>query len=164
MTGPVVSKRYFRRDADTAASKIVDDRGRIWHRLGDCGYVDAKRRIWYCGRVAHIVQQRGVRVYSVPVEEVFNDLPGIERTALVQPADGAMPVVLVVEPKRAQTPEGHEQLRKVIQARASQLRIELDHVLFYPTHLPVDARHNSKIERGELAQWSGAQLALSTTA
>jgi acyl-CoA synthetase (AMP-forming)/AMP-acid ligase II len=163
MTGPVVSKRYFRRSAETAASKIVDDRGRIWHRLGDCGYLDDKGRVWYCGRIAHIVKQGGVRVYSVQVEEVFNELPGVERTALVQPhGDGEKPIVLVVEPKHGRTAEAYESLRQSIRARTAELGMVIDHVLFHPQPLPVDARHNSKIERGELARWSSAQLSLAT--
>jgi olefin beta-lactone synthetase len=164
MTGPVVSRRYFRRSAETAFAKIVDDRGRIWHRLGDCGYRDEQGRVWYCGRVAHLVRQRGVAVGSVQVEEVFNDLPGVERTALVQPRGVDAPVVLVVEPERADDVAACAALRQRIEARAAELAIALDHILFYPRALPVDARHNSKIERAELAQWAGAQLSLAASA
>lgn len=163
ITGPVVSKRYFKRPADTLASKIPDEHGKIWHRLGDCGYIDDQQRVWYCGRIAHIVTQRGATLYSVPVEEIFNNLPGIERTALVQPhVYGEMPVVLVVEPQSTPPPAPQEHLRALILNRASECSIAIDHILFYPQPLPVDARHNSKIERSELARWSSARLSSAT--
>lgn len=161
MTGPVVSHRYFKRSAETAASKIVDDRGRIWHRLGDCGYLDAQGRAWYCGRIAHIVTQHDKRLYSVSVEEIFNDLPGISRTALVQSSSGQ--TVLVVEPEADCAGGARATLRDRIYAHAANAGVILDHVLIHAKPLPVDARHNSKIERGELAQWSSAQLSVAAT-
>ncbi|MEZ4358936.1 MAG: AMP-binding protein [Kofleriaceae bacterium] len=169
MSGPVVSRRYFRRPAETAASKILDEHGQIWHRLGDCGYLDDQGRVWYCGRIAHIATRGGQPVYSVQVEEVFNDLPGVARTALVQPRGEATPLVLVVEreavaPGAPGSPASLDALRRRIDARAREREISLDHVLFYPGPLPVDARHNSKIERAELAQWAAAELPLAAIA
>jgi acyl-CoA synthetase (AMP-forming)/AMP-acid ligase II len=44
VSGPVVTKGYFRRPKDDALSKIQEG-DRIWHRMGDLGWRDKKDRI-----------------------------------------------------------------------------------------------------------------------
>ncbi len=40
VTGPQVTKLYVNRPEATAAAKMTDREGRIWHRMGDVGYLD----------------------------------------------------------------------------------------------------------------------------
>ena len=51
LTGPQVTERYVTRVEANRLSKIRDSRGRIWHRIGDVGWIDDKDRFWFCGRL-----------------------------------------------------------------------------------------------------------------
>ena len=55
VSGPTVTPSYHRCPEATAAAKIEDDSGALWHRMGDLGYLDDKGRLWFCGRVAERV-------------------------------------------------------------------------------------------------------------
>jgi olefin beta-lactone synthetase len=156
MAGPVVSERYFRRDTDTRKAKIKDAQGRVWHRLGDCGYRDQEGRVWYCGRVAHVVTRQGKRFYPVMIEGALNPTPGVARSALVGTQGGEM--VLVVQPQADVDRAGQPRLATLLVQRARELGWPLDRVLFHPGALPTDARHNSKIERGALSEFASQQL------
>ncbi|MBT8341360.1 MAG: AMP-binding protein, partial [Desulfatitalea sp.] len=52
--GEIVTSGYFERPIDDSLSKIKDGR-RIWHRMGDLGWIDKKGRLWFCGRKGHRV-------------------------------------------------------------------------------------------------------------
>ena len=53
--GPVVTREYDGLPDATAAAKIADG-GEVWHRMGDCGFIDAAGRLWFCGRKAERVE------------------------------------------------------------------------------------------------------------
>ncbi|MDX1962980.1 MAG: fatty acid CoA ligase family protein [Pirellulales bacterium] len=170
VTGPVVTTEYVTRIEANALAKILDDHGRVWHRMGDAGYLDELGRFWFCGRVAHIVWTSGGPLFSTPIEEIFNVVPGVRRTALV----GVGPIdhqraILIVEPAalrknwrgRATLPPAKalETLRKAILARGAQFAQteQLRDILFHP-NFPVDIRHNAKIFREKLAVWASSQV------
>ena len=151
--GPVVSPAYAERPAATAAAKVDWD-GQVAHRMGDLASWDEQGRLWFAGRKAHVVQTAGGPMYSVPCEEVFNQHPDVRRCALVGvgPADRRTPV-LVVELENGVTGSAGALLEV---GRAHQRTASIGRVLFHP-HLPVDIRHNSKIDRAALAVWAAGQ-------
>jgi len=81
VTSPMVTREYFEMPAETAKAKLIDagtsGRGdaeipRVWHRMGDMGYLDDTGRLWFCGRKAHrVVLSKEKTLYSVCVEAVF---------------------------------------------------------------------------------------------
>ena len=74
---------YNRPDA-TKLAKIHDLKtGEVMHRMGDVGYLDDRGRLWFCGRKSHRVVTRGVTLYTIPCEAVFNTHPKVLRSALV---------------------------------------------------------------------------------
>ncbi|QDU39078.1 Long-chain-fatty-acid--CoA ligase FadD13 [Maioricimonas rarisocia] len=163
---PSVTREYYRRPDATALAKIPDpnDDGRpvFWHRIGDVGYLDDEGRLWFCGRKAHIVVCGGERMFSVRCEAIFNCHPRVYRSALVGlgEAPDQRPVI-VVEPEEDQFPESpadKEQLRGELLelAAASPLTQRIRDVLFHRS-LPVDTRHNVKINRELLAEWAAGQ-------
>lgn len=144
VTGPSVTKAYDRLPEATRRSKFKDEAGRTWHRMGDAGYVDERERIWFCGRLAEVVVTPQ-RVYLTdPVEAVFNQLPGVARSALIGlgEAPGQTPAI-VVEPEPGQRVLLAD-LRR--QAERFELTRAIDH-FFYCRAFPVDVRHNAKIHR-----------------
>ncbi|BBO31393.1 AMP-dependent synthetase/ligase in alkane synthesis cluster [Lacipirellula parvula] len=140
-----------------AASKIADGET-VWHRIGDVGYLDDVGRFWYCGRKSHRVETAAGTLYTECCEAVFNELPEATRTALVGigPCGAKMPAV-VYEPRDAAVdhPQLVEQLRKVAE-RFAPTR-EIRHFLPY-SPFPVDVRHNSKINREQLAAFAEQAL------
>jgi len=154
--GPVVSPAYADRPDATAAAKVRWD-GQVAHRMGDLASWDTDGRLWFAGRKAHVVHTAAGPMYSVPCEEVFNVHPAVRRSALVGTgAAGASTPVLCVElePGVVPSPLLTQQLLAVghADARASAVT----RVLYHPG-LPVDIRHNSKIDRAGLAVWASDQ-------
>ena len=82
VAGPTVSREYFCRPEANAASKIRDGE-LVWHRMGDMGYLDGGGRLYFCGRRVHVVTASDRVFHSVPVENVFNRHPQVNRTALI---------------------------------------------------------------------------------
>src|SRR4029077_20854835 len=100
VTGPHVNKHYFRnRDAERA-TKIVDERGEIWHRTGDAARLDDKGRLWFMGRASDIVRRGGDIYHPAAVEALAQAEPGVARAALLAVVPEASELVLVVEPDK----------------------------------------------------------------
>lgn len=136
------------RDAN-AKSKIVDGDD-VWHRMGDAGYVDAQRRLWFCGRKSQrVVKADGTVLYTEPVEGLLGK-DGM-RTALVGVGDkGQQRAVVFVEQlaDKGAKPRSADELAPEIRERVPAV----DEVRVHPGPFPVDRRHNAKIEREKLAK------------
>lgn len=162
VSGPIVTKQYYRRPQQTALAKIRDGE-RIWHRMGDVGYRDTDDAVWFCGRKAHIVETAGGRLFTIPCEAVFNNHPRVYRSALVGvgPRGGQTPVI-VVEPEPGEFPDS-EAARRTFRnellelGQANPLTAEIHTILFHRS-LPVDIRHNVKIFREKLGPWAEQHL------
>lgn len=161
--GALVSPRYHNDPANTALSKIEADDGDMrhptWHRTGDTGYFDKQGRLWFCGRIKHIVHAQGKRYFTVPVEEALNAEVEVWRSALVGvTVEGRQELAVVIE----FYPEYKRQISptrlNAYKARLDDLGFPVQHLLAYPRAFPVDKRHNSKIERPVLAHWAQRQI------
>ncbi|MFO0416637.1 MAG: alpha/beta fold hydrolase, partial [Pseudomonadota bacterium] len=107
VSGDNCSPEYLRRPDANRVGKIVDG-DRFWHRMGDLGYLDEAGNLYYCGRKSHSVYTAERAFHSVPIEEIFNELPKVRRTALVGIKAGREPAI-VVEPLPEFWPERPEQ-------------------------------------------------------
>ena len=154
VSAPWAKDRYDRLWA--TQSRASRDQGR--HRTGDVGHLDDAGRLWVQGRLAHVVTTADGPVTPVGVEQRVLALPGVRAAACVGvgPA-GAQVVVVVVVPDLAPArrellagPELTLQVRNVagVPVAAALLRSDL----------PVDVRHNSKIDRAELSRWATERL------
>ncbi len=160
--GGVVTNEYVTRREVNAISKIRD-RKRLWHRMGDVGYLDEENRFWFCGRKSHRVTTNRETLYTVPCEAIFNEHPDVNRSALVgvgQPGDQTP--VAIIEPLTGKMPRNitqHKFLAQELKAMADRHEhtSRVDQFLFHPS-FPVDIRHNAKIFREKLALWAGKQL------
>lgn len=130
--------------------------------MGDVGYFDDVGRLWFCGRKAHIVSTTTGPMYSVCCEAIFNNHPAIYRCALVGiGAKGRQIPIIVAEPEPGKFPSsekdrrqlGHELLQLGTQ---NPLTANIHQILFHRS-LPVDTRHNVKINRELLAAWATRQ-------
>ncbi|WP_433801239.1 fatty acid CoA ligase family protein [Actinomycetospora sp. CA-084318] len=155
--GPVVSPAYAERPEATAAAKLSWD-GRLAHRTGDLASLDDAGRLWFAGRVAHVVHAAGGPLYSVPCEEVLNRHPAVRRTALVGigPSADRTPVAVVeLLAGTRWTADVVEELRALA---ASDPRTKPVETFLPHRALPVDPRHNSKIDREALGRWAEGEL------
>ncbi len=161
VSGPVATREYFQRQDATVMAKIKDG-STFWHRMGDVGYFDEVGRLWFCGRKAHIVWSAAGPMYSVCCESIFNNHPAIYRCALVGiGAHGNQIPVIVAEPESGKFPKSardqQEMTDELLQLGAgSSLTRDIRRILFH-RDLPVDTRHNVKINRELLAEWAARQ-------
>jgi len=154
----LVTEHYFNnREADLQA-KIPDSDGRVWHRMGDLGWMDSKGRIWFCGRKSHRVVTENGTLFTIPVEAIFNNHPAVFRSALtgVGPMGSQVPVVFVEPLERIDNPKILIAELAAL-ARANPLTEEIQHI-FIEKQFPVDIRHNAKIFREKLAVKAAARL------
>jgi acyl-CoA synthetase (AMP-forming)/AMP-acid ligase II len=152
-TGPVVTKAYDAAPEATARAKIVAG-DRTWHRLGDCGYLDAEGRLWFCGRQVERVETPAGTLFPEPCEQVFRRHPAVARCALV--GLGERPdqrPALVVEANLGATAAEALAAELRTLAAAHPVTREIRTFLFHP-RFPVDVRHNAKIHRLALARWA----------
>ncbi len=157
--GEHVSPEYYLDPESTRKNKVPDPQG-AWHRFGDVGYLDAQGRLWVCGRVSQRVKAAGGNVFPLQVEPLFDAHPKVRRSGLVGvpgPA-GELPVLCVeVEPDVGKDKLAGLHRELLARAADSEMPNKIDAILF-KRRLPVDPRHNSKIERPHLAKWAARQL------
>jgi len=168
VTGRQVTKEYVNRPEANAAAKIKDNEGRIWHRMGDVGYLDEQDRFWFCGRKAHRVITAERTYFSIPCEAIFNRHPKVYRSALAdslidgrrQTADGSrrggLPRMFI-EPLPEHFPKNEaerKQLLKELRELGQSSPLTESITEFRLLHsFPVDVRHNVKINRELLATY-----------
>jgi acyl-CoA synthetase (AMP-forming)/AMP-acid ligase II len=127
---------------------------RVWHRTGDAGYFDAAGRLWLLGRCAARVQDSDGVVYPFAVECAASDIAGVARSALVRHHGRRL---LVVEPRadgggmRAAPAAGD--LRAALMERLAWARLSDVRIV---GRVPVDRRHNAKVDYPALARMLGA--------
>lgn len=186
--GPQVSPAYVTGDAakHNALAKIIEERAGsspspasaassppvIWHRMGDVGYFDTEDRFWYCGRKNHRVEMANGTLFTECVEAVFNEHPCVERTALIGlgPRKAQMPI-LIVETSMPDVQkreyaylsrwarEDWDMLKdELLEQAAEDQCISTIRTVLLHQRFPVDVRHNSKINREQLAEWATKQL------
>ena len=165
VAGEVVTREYDGLPEATRLAKMRSANGRVWHRMGDVGYIDRKGRLWFCGRKDHRVRTRYEVMYPIPCEAVFRRHPDVKRAALVGlgPAEGDTQVpVMVIEPKPGRFPFSRGSraafMKELLElGAANRLTAGIRHLLFRRS-FPVDIRHNAKIRREELAVWAAGRV------
>jgi acyl-coenzyme A synthetase/AMP-(fatty) acid ligase/pimeloyl-ACP methyl ester carboxylesterase len=134
------------------------DQPQGWHRSGDVGHFDADGRLWIEGRLIHVVTTAHGPVTPVGIEQTVEALDGVRQAAAVGigPA-GTQQVVVVLVPDDAPR---RPALAPAPLAAAVRGAVDVDvaAVLVVP-RLPVDKRHNSKIDRIRVGAWASAVLA-----
>jgi acyl-CoA synthetase (AMP-forming)/AMP-acid ligase II len=126
VSGGHVVRGYLlgRGDAETK----FDAGGARWHRTGDLGRIDAQGRLWLLGRCAAAIRDARGTLYPFAVECAAQQHPGVRRAALA-----------VVNGRRVLAYEADEKVEQDLSWAA------LDEIRRVAA-IPLDARHNSKID------------------
>lgn len=129
-----------------------------WHRSGDVGHLDDTGRLWIEGRLFHIMKTAHGIVTPVAIEHAVEALPGFEMAAAVGvgPAGTQQVVVAAVPDEPVRRPRVADAELAATVRRA--VAVDVAAVLLVP-ELPVDKRHNSKIDRTRVAEWAERVLA-----
>lgn len=156
VTGPSVTKTYDAAPEATADAKISDlVERKVWHRMGDCGYIDGDGRLWFCGRKVERVETSEGTLFTEPCERVFRTHPSVKRCALIGlgPPGNQRPAMVVetTATREAERKALAEALRVTALSHFATRRISR---FYFRTQFPVDVRHNAKIHRLTLARWA----------
>jgi acyl-CoA synthetase (AMP-forming)/AMP-acid ligase II len=162
--GPHVNTGYWNNPEGEAANKIRTPEG-IWHRMGDAGYFDGEGRLWVVGRVhAAMANPRHAApggdegnaegtsgdpmawpwLFPYQAECIADETPGVRKSAYLE-AKGAFWIVVETLPGSSEK-DIETMLRKSLEG------FPLGGIRFSP-RLPMDPRHNSKVEYAALRAW-----------
>jgi acyl-CoA synthetase (AMP-forming)/AMP-acid ligase II len=138
VSGEHVLKTYLNGLGDSENKYRVGDR--VWHRTGDAGFLDAEGRLWLVGRCqARIEDARGI-TYPLGIEAAAQEVEHVQRAALIGVRGRRVLVIACAT--------GHRAL--IAQAvRSLPIWSGIDSIKFLPS-LPVDRRHNGKIDYARL--------------
>jgi acyl-CoA synthetase (AMP-forming)/AMP-acid ligase II/pimeloyl-ACP methyl ester carboxylesterase len=128
-----------------------------WHRTGDVGHIDTAGRLWVEGRMSHLILSAHGPLTPVGIEHQAESVNGVRQAAAVGVGPvGTQQLVLVVSTTEPTTEVvADEQLSEAV-------RMAIPHdvaAVLTTRELPVDRRHNSKIERQRIAAWAESVLA-----
>jgi len=145
-------------DALWATTHRASDEG--WHRTGDVGHLDDAGRLWVEGRLAHVIVTETGPVTPVGIEACAQQLSWVGAGAAVGVGPrGCQQVVLVVTGLPGRSPL--VDVERTMQARAHLVAAGFPSVaaVLRRDALPVDIRHQAKVDRTALAAWAGGVLA-----
>ena len=131
VSGDHVVKGYLNPE-DNVTTKILEN-GKVWHKTGDAGRLDEDGRLWLLGRLTARSQDQ----FPFCIEAAALSIPGVEKAAYM--ATQGSEYLLVELSSEAATP------LKRLQDKFPNLNIK-------PLKLPMDKRHNSKIDYDRLKE------------
>jgi acyl-coenzyme A synthetase/AMP-(fatty) acid ligase/pimeloyl-ACP methyl ester carboxylesterase len=129
-----------------------------WHRSGDVGHLDSDGRLWIEGRLVHVITTAGGPVAPVGIEQAVEAVPGVRMAAAVGVGPTETQQIAVVVVPTVATGRAGLATDALADAVRDAVENEIAAVLTTP-RLPVDKRHNSKIDRTRVARWAEQVLA-----
>jgi acyl-CoA synthetase (AMP-forming)/AMP-acid ligase II len=156
--GLQVTPGYFDMPEEIRRSKITSD-GKLWHRMGDVGRLDQDKNLWFLGRKVHRVETVSSTYFSIQMEAIFNQHPKIRRSALVKlKIDSVVVPGLVIERHDRSTRMSNDFFQELLRLKdTEEFTRSIVHFFLHPG-LPVDVRHNIKIDRTRLSSWAQERL------
>jgi len=127
-----------------------------WHRSGDVGHLDAHGRLWIEGRVDHLIHTAETTLAPVGVELQAQAVPDVELAAAVGvgPTGTQQLVVVVTGDSLGSAVVASAEIAAAVRSAVDP---DISAVLVAP-NIPVDRRHNSKIDRTRVQSWADAVL------
>ena len=142
VSGDHVLSGYVNGEGDLETKFRVGDTP--WHRTGDAGYLDSDGNLWLLGRTrAKIEDEKGI-LYPLSVEAIAHQFPRIKRAALISHHHQRW-LILELNPLHPPDENPFLQLKSALEFA------QIDEIKIVPK-IPVDARHNAKINYPELAK------------
>jgi acyl-coenzyme A synthetase/AMP-(fatty) acid ligase len=133
VSGAHVAPGYLDTADERGIKFRVDDA--IWHRTGDAGWLDEQGRLWLVGRCGERIDDVHGQLYPGTVEAALSFHPAVARSAL-----------LLYQHKRTLVIETRHGARLDNQTLLMQVGWAAIEVVVLVKQLPVDARHNAKVD------------------
>jgi acyl-CoA synthetase (AMP-forming)/AMP-acid ligase II len=137
VSGDHVLPGYLDGRGDEETKIKVGDR--VWHRTGDAGYLDKTGRLWLLGRCSAKASDGDGVLYPLAVECAAGAVAGVGRTAFVMHRGRRL---LAAEATGDAAAVRAELMKQLAWARLADVVIV--------ARIPVDRRHNAKVEYPEL--------------
>ena len=133
VTGDHVLKGYLHGKGNEESKIQIGNT--IWHRTGDAAWLDTSERIWLTGRCnAAIRRPDQPTIYPFGIECAAMNYPNVKQCALIMFQEK---VTLVIE--------GDLAPKQLTQLRSQLAHLPVENIQMLP-HIPVDKRHNAKID------------------
>jgi len=150
VTGPWLSAGYDQHWERNRNARVSFN-GTEWHRTGDVGHIN--NGLFIEGRIAHVINTGESVLTPVPIEQAVEEvLPGVSAAAVGVPVNKNEALVVVLCDGET---SGAADL--AIERKVREVVPDVVAVLF-KKKLPVDRRHNSKIDRTALGEWAAELL------
>jgi acyl-CoA synthetase (AMP-forming)/AMP-acid ligase II len=154
VSGNHVVKTYLDERGNAETKIEVDSQpGKvIWHRTGDAGYTDHEGRLWLMGRCTSKIEDERGEVYPFQVEAAASEINSIRRATCLK-SNGKR--ILIVEKKRQHLPITFARTQTGDAAFLGTINdafrwLQFDEIRIVDA-LPVDRRHNAKIQYSQIA-------------
>jgi acyl-CoA synthetase (AMP-forming)/AMP-acid ligase II len=150
--GPQVTREYaFDPNANEAAK--ISDGDEVWHRMGDVVRLVGER-LWFLGRKSHRIETARGTLYPDGIENVFNVHRAVARSALVDAGPLGSPRPVLVVELAAGVRRSSALAAEILALRSGCAEASAVESVLFHHGLPVDPRHNAKIDRKSLALWA----------
>lgn len=136
VSGPHVARTYLNGQQDRETKFQVDHA--LWHRTGDAGMLDEDGRLWLAGRCAERLAGAPSTTYPLAVEAAMSSYPQLARTAVLR-HEGKHLLVLEWKLGLAKAELDMDEVVRFLPW------VHIDSVISL-SHIPVDKRHNAKID------------------
>lgn len=127
------------------------------HSTGDVGHLDELGRLWIGGRLSDVISSIDGPVAPVRLEQAIESIEGVALAAVVGVGPAGIQqfvaVIEPIEPPRNPRLAGLDAIDAIRQVGSDIVAV------FEVPRLPVDRRHNSKIDRTRVAAWASRTLA-----
>ena len=131
------------------ATTLRSSRNPGWHRTGDVGHLDSEGNLWVEGRLAHVITTAQGPLTSIALEQRAISEGAVNAACVGVGPVGAQQVVLIIEESGSTHLLDARETDRYRAACAYPFA-----VVMRIDALPVDIRHNSKIDRPALASWA----------
>ena len=152
VAGEHVCAGYYNDHKAIERSKIIDLDNTVWHRTGDLARFDADGNLWIVGRVHNVITRAGRYLFPVRAELALKKLPYTHKVAFLGLTDeqlGERAMCILQLKKNCMLEE--EQIEQEVHRIMKINNIPIDGVILVDD-IPMDSRHNSKVEYGQLRQ------------
>ena len=149
VAGRHVCTDYYRNPQAVAETKLRLADGTVFHRMGDTGYLDPQGLLWLVGRVHTTIRRDNQNIHPLLVEQAAraNDSRIRRVAALAVPcAILGQRLIVIVETDAPAT------VKAQVQRRLLDARLPVDDIHLTNEPLPLDPRHNAKIDYAALAE------------
>ncbi len=132
-----------------------------WHCTGDVGHLDGDGFLWIGGRLQHLMLTADGPLAPVVYEHAAERLPGVIRAAAVGvgPVGTQVPVIVIETSDRSRHPLPGPEVTDAVRREVAETGCPGPAAVLAIASIPVDKRHNSKVDRTRVAAWAEKVLA-----